>query len=364
MGLEVDFISVGEKQKSGDAIAVRVGDIKNNGDQVVIIIDGGNLDSGQELVDHVKEFYGTTKVDLAIATHSDQDHISGLSVVLEKLQVRKLWMHLPWDHSHEIVEILTDRRVTEKSVEEKFWKSLEHARNLYELANEKNIPITEPFAGRSLVHQSLGISIQALGPSLTFYEELLPNFRVIKPNKQSGITGKLVSGALDVIKSGLELWDIETIDDEDTTSAENNSSVILLITVKDKQLLITADAGITALNYAADYADSIGKSLDRVTFLQIPHHGSKRNVGPTILNRIIGPKLASDNPHKIGYISAAKEGEPKHPSKRTTNAFRRRGVSVFSTKGSNMCHSNGAPERPNWSNMTAISFYEGDCQDD
>ena len=42
MGLEIDFLSVGEGEKSGDAIALRYGNLFGpRSEQTVLVIDGG-----------------------------------------------------------------------------------------------------------------------------------------------------------------------------------------------------------------------------------------------------------------------------------------------------------------------------------
>ena len=47
MGFEVDFLPVGEGEKSGDAIAIRCGNLNGSrNEQFVMVIDGGTLDSG------------------------------------------------------------------------------------------------------------------------------------------------------------------------------------------------------------------------------------------------------------------------------------------------------------------------------
>lgn len=61
MGFEVDFLSVGDGQRSGDAIALRLGNLHGSRDeQVVMIIDGGTTESGERLAEHVRHFYRTT----------------------------------------------------------------------------------------------------------------------------------------------------------------------------------------------------------------------------------------------------------------------------------------------------------------
>jgi glyoxylase-like metal-dependent hydrolase (beta-lactamase superfamily II) len=78
MGYEVDFLAVGDEGRSGDAIAVRFGNLNDPSQQYVVVIDGGLTDTGTELVNHIKTFYNTSDVDLVISTHPDSDHAAGL----------------------------------------------------------------------------------------------------------------------------------------------------------------------------------------------------------------------------------------------------------------------------------------------
>lgn len=72
MGYEVDFLGVGKESKSGDAIAIRFGNLHGaRQEQTVVIIDGGFSDTSDELVDHVKNHFATEVVDIVINTHPD-----------------------------------------------------------------------------------------------------------------------------------------------------------------------------------------------------------------------------------------------------------------------------------------------------
>ena len=52
MGFEIDFLAVGKEAKSGDAIAIRYGDLAGpRENQRAIVIDGGYTDDGAALVD-------------------------------------------------------------------------------------------------------------------------------------------------------------------------------------------------------------------------------------------------------------------------------------------------------------------------
>ena len=87
-----------------------------------------------------------------------------------------------------------------------------------------------------------------------------------------------------------------------------------------------------ALERAADLLEGAGYQPGECKFIQIPHHGSRRNVGPTVLDRFLGGKGTEDR-RGTAFVSAAKEGAPKHPAKKVTNAFRRRGYPTRATQG-------------------------------
>lgn len=113
----------------------------------------------------------------------------------------------------------------------------------------------------------------------------------------------------------LESLQVETLDDSGVTSAENNSSAILFVWTDGQALLFTGDAGIPALTRAADYAALMGIDMGALRFLQVPHHGSRRNVGPTILNRIKGSdSLPLGQQGWCSQASLTAGGECPHPA--------------------------------------------------
>lgn len=353
MGYEVDFLPVGDGEKSGDAIALRFGNLFGpRSEQTVVVIDGGFKSSGEALVQHIRRYYGTNIVDLAISTHPDGDHSSGLEIVLNELDVKRFWMHQPWNHTDDIARMFRDGRVTDTRVSEALRRSLETACNLESIALAKQIPIFEPFGGLS--HNGANGLLLVLGPTQTYYESLLPLFRGT-PEPKDLIS--LIEKALrEVVKKVAEWWDHETLDDSGEVSAENNSSTILLLVIDGHCLLFTGDAGIPALTEVVDRLESIDFDFLKIIVIQVPHHGSKRNVGPTILNRLIGPILSESQEIKTAYVSVSSEGEPKHPAKKVTNAFKRRGAPVHATKGVPLRYSYNAPNR-GWGPSIPLPFY-------
>ena len=63
MAIEVDFLSVGDGERSGDAICVRFGNLQSTrNEQTVCVIDGGTKESGEKLVEHIRRYYNTDHV--------------------------------------------------------------------------------------------------------------------------------------------------------------------------------------------------------------------------------------------------------------------------------------------------------------
>ncbi len=356
MGYEIDFLPVGDESSGGDAIALRYGNLYGQrSEQTVIVIDGGYTANGEALVDHIGRYYGTDRVDIAVSTHTDQDHITGLEVVLEKMRVGSLLMHLPWNHSSE----LTEARMTafkSAALSEKLEKSFQAASDLQAIAERRGVPIVEPFEG---VATSDG-AFRVLGPSLAYYEQLLKEMEPSNAARQARSTfqelvRKMAAAAAKLVPETLTY---ETLRDDGETSATNNSSVISLLMVDGDQLLFTGDAGIPALELAVAVLEAEGFQPGGLGFVQVPHHGSRRNVGPSVLNRLLGPKGQTTR-HSTAFASVPKKNpEHKHPAKKVTNAFRRRGYDVHLTQGATKWHRNDAPARDNYFTSTPVPFHE------
>lgn len=91
-------------------------------------------------------------------------------------------------------------------------------------------------------------------------------------------------------------------------------------------------------------------------FVQIPHHGSRRNVGPTILNRLLGPIQTEGYPPRFFAFVSAPRDDDMHPRKMVLNAFRRRGGEVVGTQGYNQVFWGGFPTRTNYGSANIIPF--------
>jgi hypothetical protein len=261
------------------------------------------------------------------------------------MRVKKLWMHLPWDHSDDYLAYRQDEFGSMKATR-KLKNSLQSSNDLALAADANNVQIEEPFAGKQFI-TPFGV-MTVLSPTEEFYESLLPQILDKSANKAStqtlGLVGaleQLIQNTSSAIASKLEDHNIETLSNSGTTSPSNNTSTVMLLElVSGEKLLFTGDAGLEALDLAHQSFAALGHAPGEVNLVQVPHHGSRQNVGPSILDRFLGGKTALEGERRgTAYVSAAlnctKDG---HPKKSVANAFRRRGYPVFHTASRSLKH--------------------------
>jgi beta-lactamase superfamily II metal-dependent hydrolase len=343
---QVVFLPIGEKS-CGDAIVLRFGDLDSKDPQKIytVLIDGGYTDDWQKVDALMRKNFKTGYLDLVVSTHPDQDHINGLIGVLQNIPVGKLWMHQPWEHSGDYL-VAREGGFTSKKMTEWLQKSLQGANNLAAAAKAADVPVEEPFAGNQLPTPYGTLTV--LGPSKEYYEELLPKIldkSAAKVQASALTTGYesligIISKGVDKVKTIVESHHIETLTDNGETTLANNSSTVLLFETTDgtKKWLFTGDAGIPALENA--HAEHTARGGGTLHFVQVPHHGSKQNIGPSILDKWLGQRTPQPGIKRgIAYVSAGENCEKDgHPKKIALNAFTRRGFEVYETRGGSIKH--------------------------
>lgn len=365
MEYEIEFFPVGDASKAGDAIMVRYG---RDGDYRVIIIDGGTGDTGQKIVEHIRNTFGeNTVVNDVISTHPDSDHASGLRKVLEELPVERLWIHGLWKHSAEMLPYFDDGRWTEEGLTKAILAEYPIIAELIELADDTGTEVLEPFAG-----EQIG-PFKVLSPTKWAYLRLVPQFRKTPaPNQdllkqenmwlgevlKQSIFAKITEAVAAKVAEWIdESWSVELLKEGGVTAAENETSTVLWGDFGSSKVLLTADAGINALWWSCDYAEQCSISIQSAELVQVPHHGSRRNVSPTVLDRILGPKTAPGTPETKKAIVSAPKDDSSHPRKMVMNAFRRRGAGVRSTQGVKYRFYNGMPARKGEKIAEPFSFF-------
>lgn len=349
---EIDFLAV-ETKKSGDAIPLRY---EYGGRTYIHVVDGGFQSTGQKVVDHIRNYYANpTFIDHVVATHPDGDHTVGLRTVLEEFDVGALWMLRPWMYASEIIDRFTKFSNVE-NLQKRLKEIYPNILALEEIANKKGIPILEPFQG-----SSIGL-FTVLGPKKATYLDLIvtsertPEFASDSAEASLAETiMRTLQKAANVLKAA---WGVEVFSSQET-SAENEMSVIQFSQLCGEKILLTGDAGRRALTEAADFAPLVGVALPGVNRVQIPHHGSRRNVSSEVLDRILGPKLnqmPADGAGSFTAICSSAKEDEDHPRKAVIRAFYHRGANVFATEGLSIRSSKNAPQRQGWTDMPKFPY--------
>lgn len=346
---EIDFLEVGNA-KSGDAIPLRY----NLDDEVRIhVVDGGFQETGEKLIKHINEYYDSPSyIDAVIVTHPDGDHAGGLRDLFDNFEIGELWMLRPWIYADEIIDRFK-RFTSVENLKKRLKKIYPNIAALEEIAEEKEVPIYEPFQGEKIGEFVI------LSPSKDFYLNLVvesektPEATKIAQESFLEASGKLIRKAVAFIRSA---WGEEIFPEEDT-SPKNNMSVIQYANLCGKKILLTGDAGRAALTEAIEYATQEGLKLPGIDRIQVPHHGSRHNVSSEILNSLIGPKLQTKQENFTAVISAAKE-DKDHPRKTVIRAFIHRGAKVITTEGRSIRTGHNAPHRDGWTAVESVPYPE------
>jgi beta-lactamase superfamily II metal-dependent hydrolase len=363
MKCEVEFLPVGSASKAGDAIVLRYGEV---GAYSLMLVDGGHVETGEQIVSHLRGHFGERVfLEHVVLTHSDGDHASGLRTVLEEIPVRNLWLHIPWFHANETLHLFADKTLSGERLAKKIKDEYPIISEIVELAEARNTNIQAAFQGASIG------PFRVLSPQRDVYNLLLPQFEKTPDPDQGAIEaagfwiGKesLVRKIFEAAKAAVggwieESWQVERLRDGGITSASNESSVILYGTFdNNERYLLTGDTGNNGLWWAANYADSVALPLQQFTFVQIPHHGSRRNIGPTTLTRLVGPKLSVPGATTFDAFVSVPPDDSRHPRLIVLNAFTRRGGRVMATQGKYIVHWGGFPARPGYGPGEAHPLY-------
>ena len=306
--VEVDFLAASQS-KSADAILIRVGtfsyDDPSSNQQKVILIDSGYAACSEKIKGHLRRYYGKLHIDYVFITHPDRDHIAGFNALLDDktVSIGHVIIHDPWEHCKEIFKRDSDGRRTRKSVEKKIDETFETLGEVLDKLDDREISHTEIFAGRCLPLSEYKFIV--LGPSRDFYEDCVKNC-ILEENdsmtKGEDVYEKTTSSASDVHKFFL---------DSPSTSPRNMSSMVILLSKKDGQplFLFTGDAGVESLENAFGCAIRYSVELSGLRKMQLPHHGSIKNVSKDVLTFF----------NAESYVVSASTQEEQHPSKLLIN---------------------------------------------
>ncbi|TLX69129.1 MBL fold metallo-hydrolase, partial [Labilibacter sediminis] len=214
---EIDFIDI-ESKKSGDAIPLRY---CVSGDTYIHVTDGGFQGSGEAVVNHIRKYYEIPRrIDHVVVTHPDGDHAGGLRTVLDEFDVSTLWMLRPWEYTEELLPKFPTYTSADR-LRSRLRSIYPNIVALEELAQEKGIPIAEPFQGAHI--GEFGV----LAPSKERYLDLVASsertpesMAAGRDESKSQAGGLFAEAARQVVQFVKAVWGAENFSEE-PTSAEN-----------------------------------------------------------------------------------------------------------------------------------------------
>lgn len=297
------------------------------------MIDGSFDAMSQRIIDHILTFYGNTPIDHVVVTHPDGDHACGLRGVVERCNIGTLWVLRPWLYAEALLPYFPTYTSADR-LASRLRQLYPFIADLERIALAKGIAIMEPFQGARIG------AFTVLAPSLARYFQCLlrseqaPEVTGEAAEALSGLLGGLAQIGRALVKvargaCGYEIFSVEE------TSAENEMSVVQAAVIDGRRIVLTGDAGRSALGEAADAAWMAGVALPGVDSFQVPHHGSRRNVTTGLLDRWLGPKLAhrpADGAELFTAMCSSAKADPDHPRRSVERAFVHRGARFITTE--------------------------------
>ena len=307
---QIRFFRVGNGSKGGDAILITLYD--DNDTPHLVLIDGGYKETGESIVKHLKMVYSTPVIDIIFNTHPDRDHISGLLPVVNdtSITINYLAFNRPWKDAGFTNDFFRDKRITPYSLMERIRDSFQYADELEESAKKRQIEMLPIATGLSYFN---GI-IQVLSPTKEFYTSHLLLSEKTPDSIFEELNKVFVHKECEEEDYTSGNGPIEWFEEE-VTSPINETSAIITLILGNMKFLFTGDAGKEALRDAINYfkeKSNLPKDAKmNFTRLQLPHHGSRKNIDPSILDTISASTYIISCPPK-----GEKEG---HPSRRLIN---------------------------------------------
>lgn len=277
--------------------------------QHIAVVDGGYSSNGDDIVRFIVDECKSYTIDVMFNTHPDIDHIAGLVRILEsdEVKVKKLVMNRPWVDANLKSSYFKDGRITENSLAKRIIDNFKKAKELSDLADSKGVDAIHPVINHTYLD-----CLTILSPTTEHYRNCL------LASEKTPVADDVYNGLSGFRKEmSVEKYDKKKIIkwfDEEKTSDINETSIVLALEIGDMKMLLTGDVGKEGLNAALDTWEASGKKASAFTKVQLPHHGSRKNINPKTLERICA---------KYYYVSCPPNGFAEgHPSRRLENKIR------------------------------------------
>jgi beta-lactamase superfamily II metal-dependent hydrolase len=297
--------------QEGDCVVLVYGDAEH---PRRIMVDGGRAATYRAIRDRFSRLPGAERTfELLIVSHVDRDHIEGTVAMLEDptspIQFRDVWFN-SYDHLRDpAVEafgaVQGERLTAALRQQPSLWNRAFHGRS------------AEIRPGESITLED-GLHITLLSPDRRKLEAMLPVWH--KECQKAGLIPG-IAAQRPPPPAGLERFgrvDIDQLADQPfipDRSEPNGTSIAILARYGAQRILLAADAHADRLiESVRPLATAEGGRL-RLDAFKLPHHGSKYNVCPELLDLVSCPRyLVStngsyfDHPDTVAIARVIKHG--------------------------------------------------------
>ncbi|WP_338378846.1 hypothetical protein [uncultured Flavobacterium sp.] len=302
MDFVIDFVYVGD----GDGIVIW--GRNPHEEDFVFFLDGGNKEFGIKIVEHYKKWikpYLYNKKTIAfINSHPHADHINGLIEIVKQIGNEMAWgiYNDPVKFiSEELKENIKKSALKNEDTDiDHLYKSFQKVQELNDLCIKYNIEKREALSDVFNYNE-----IKIVSPTRDFYTNKVQQFTNIDFLKKVDFS----MSSTDIDEISESLIPCKTVDEKNDASPENlSATVIELVDSKNNRYLLTSDAGVESF----DEMEKNGFNTENLYFVQLPHHGSRRNISTNWIGKF--------NPEMF-LISA--EGNKKHPRKAVISCIKK-----------------------------------------
>lgn len=302
MGIRFEFFEAGH----GDSILVST-------DKVNILIDGGDTGTSEIIEDFLEE-KSINKIDLAILTHIDKDHIMGLIELLDNdVQkiikdknhiplIQEIWFNSFKNSSNKGDKLFIAPRTTNN-------QSINHHITFTKLMTSLNGSIKyKDYISVDNNEKKLkigDIEIILLSPNQKKLYSLYSKYekKIDSLNLSTSYSSK------DSDKSIDDLYTVPFSKSTDSSVA-NGSSIAFILVYKEKKFLFLADAhiGLIIEELEKYKREENNNQKIKFEFIKLSHHGSRNNIHKKFLELV-------DTDNYI--ILTDSKGKNRHPDKET-----------------------------------------------
>ena len=271
--------------------------IKEAAYDLIVFIDGGYTQDGKNAIqlyqNYIQPYVPSNVERVIINTHLHQDHLEGLSEILTHFGkgITAIYFNNPRKYFEQSKFVLLEEvnrafGNTSKAIKQ-IYESLHDVDNFSTLSRRLGVPCFPAFSSSSLGHNYFSF----LGPSEEFYVSKLAYFsdaasliKIATANIPESIVNEVVEGRNPC----------EVVDEVNDDSAENITSILTqFVDSSNRRWLFTSDAGVDSF----EDSRARGFNLSNFHFVQLPHHGSRRNMNTNWVVRF--------NPTMSGFLPMA-----------------------------------------------------------